>query len=207
MCAHCVWHRDVSRMGYTGQRVNSRHFDDGSSNSSVRKHHPYYVFDLARQLFASARRDEMMNFSDDCFFVPIMRRALQRLPRRLCATRLIAPLLLARPPLAHPRRLFSQPSTPLPATTMSSLELPELLEESSELEEPDESEEVDDIFASASSTFKLRPYQEECVQACLDALAGGLGRIGVSSPTGTFDHFPTTFCASRAVYRSASGWM
>ena len=32
---------------------------------------------------------------------------------------------------------------------------------------------------------KLRPYQEECVQTCLDAIAAGTLRLGVSSPTGT----------------------
>ncbi|KAG6851171.1 hypothetical protein H0H93_015181 [Arthromyces matolae] len=31
----------------------------------------------------------------------------------------------------------------------------------------------------------LRPYQEHCVDACLDALAGGASRIGVSLPTGS----------------------
>ncbi|KZT59816.1 P-loop containing nucleoside triphosphate hydrolase protein [Calocera cornea HHB12733] len=31
----------------------------------------------------------------------------------------------------------------------------------------------------------MRPYQETCVQSCLDALAAGYTRIGVSSPTGS----------------------
>ncbi|EJU05733.1 P-loop containing nucleoside triphosphate hydrolase protein [Dacryopinax primogenitus] len=32
---------------------------------------------------------------------------------------------------------------------------------------------------------RLRPYQEECVQACFDAFSAGYSRIGVSSPTGS----------------------
>ena len=31
----------------------------------------------------------------------------------------------------------------------------------------------------------LRPYQEQCLDACLDALGGGLTRLGVSLPTGS----------------------
>lgn len=35
------------------------------------------------------------------------------------------------------------------------------------------------------STFQLRPYQVDCIEACLKALReGGVSRIGVSSPTG-----------------------
>ncbi|SPO25275.1 related to IRC3 - putative RNA helicase of the DEAH/D-box family [Ustilago trichophora] len=36
-----------------------------------------------------------------------------------------------------------------------------------------------------SSSFSLRPYQEECIQDCLSALSSGVTRIGVSSPTGS----------------------
>lgn len=36
-----------------------------------------------------------------------------------------------------------------------------------------------------TSAFTLRPYQEECVTTCLEALAQGATRIGVSSPTGS----------------------
>lgn len=38
---------------------------------------------------------------------------------------------------------------------------------------------------SGAHTFQLRPYQEECVQACTTALASGEQRIGVSLPTGS----------------------
>ncbi|KAG6862363.1 hypothetical protein C0995_011803 [Termitomyces sp. Mi166 len=38
---------------------------------------------------------------------------------------------------------------------------------------------------SSTSRFTLRPYQEHCVDACLDALAAGASRIGVSLPTGS----------------------
>ena len=38
---------------------------------------------------------------------------------------------------------------------------------------------------SGAHTFQLRPYQEECVQACTTALAAGEQRIGVSLPTGS----------------------
>ncbi|KAI0322660.1 P-loop containing nucleoside triphosphate hydrolase protein [Amylostereum chailletii] len=38
--------------------------------------------------------------------------------------------------------------------------------------------------ARYASTFSLRPYQEACLDACLDALQSGVSRIGVSLPTG-----------------------
>ncbi|KAG6898041.1 hypothetical protein C0992_006519, partial [Termitomyces sp. T32_za158] len=38
--------------------------------------------------------------------------------------------------------------------------------------------------SSPSTRFSLRPYQERCIDACLDALAAGASRIGVSLPTG-----------------------
>lgn len=34
------------------------------------------------------------------------------------------------------------------------------------------------------NAFALRPYQESCLGACLDALADGCNKIGVSLPTG-----------------------
>ena len=34
------------------------------------------------------------------------------------------------------------------------------------------------------STFALRPYQIDCLNACFDALNAGVRRIGVSLPTG-----------------------
>ena len=44
------------------------------------------------------------------------------------------------------------------------------------------------IFARCNSTavepFVLRPYQEKCLDSCLDALTAGSTRIGVSLPTG-----------------------
>lgn len=39
--------------------------------------------------------------------------------------------------------------------------------------------------APSSSSVVLRPYQEQAVQECLDAIATGTTRIGVSSPTGS----------------------
>ncbi|GLB36102.1 putative type III restriction enzyme, res subunit [Lyophyllum shimeji] len=38
---------------------------------------------------------------------------------------------------------------------------------------------------SPASTLTLRPYQEHCISACVDALASGASRIGVSLPTGS----------------------
>ena len=35
-----------------------------------------------------------------------------------------------------------------------------------------------------TSALKLRPYQETCLESCLDALKGGSTKIGVSLPTG-----------------------
>ena len=35
-----------------------------------------------------------------------------------------------------------------------------------------------------TSTLKLRPYQESCLESCLDALKEGSTKIGVSLPTG-----------------------
>ena len=36
----------------------------------------------------------------------------------------------------------------------------------------------------ASPNFSLRPYQEECIKACVSALGTGYSRLGVSLPTG-----------------------
>jgi ATP-dependent helicase IRC3 len=36
-----------------------------------------------------------------------------------------------------------------------------------------------------ATTILLRPYQEQCLDACIDALDGGSTRIGVSLPTGS----------------------
>ena len=38
--------------------------------------------------------------------------------------------------------------------------------------------------SSAPRALSLRPYQESCLQACIDALNAGASRIGVSLPTG-----------------------
>lgn len=38
---------------------------------------------------------------------------------------------------------------------------------------------------AGSSPVVLRPYQETCLQACLDSLKSGVARIGVSLPTGS----------------------
>ena len=35
-----------------------------------------------------------------------------------------------------------------------------------------------------TSALKLRPYQETCLESCLDALKNGSSKIGVSLPTG-----------------------
>lgn len=35
-----------------------------------------------------------------------------------------------------------------------------------------------------TSTLKLRPYQETCLESCIDALKEGSTKIGVSLPTG-----------------------
>lgn len=40
-------------------------------------------------------------------------------------------------------------------------------------------------YSTAVSPVVLRPYQESCIQSCLDALRAGSTRIGVSSPTGS----------------------
>lgn len=42
--------------------------------------------------------------------------------------------------------------------------------------------------------FRLRPYQLDCVEACLRALEGGGLRIGVSAPTGTYSTSIYTDC-------------
>lgn len=54
------------------------------------------------------------------------------------------------------------------------------------------SRKVSDTILSSEPELKqhqegvvLRPYQEECVAACLEALQDGITRIGVSSPTGS----------------------
>lgn len=41
------------------------------------------------------------------------------------------------------------------------------------------------IRSASSDDIRLRPYQESCLQACLDALSMGGTRIGVSLPTGS----------------------
>jgi ATP-dependent helicase IRC3 len=41
------------------------------------------------------------------------------------------------------------------------------------------------VFRSVHSNFILRPYQEQCIQSCVEALNSGVSRIGVSAPTGS----------------------
>ena len=50
-------------------------------------------------------------------------------------------------------------------------------------EEVNADEAADDVLPGASS-FRLRPYQLDCVEAVLEALKDGYTRIGVSAPTG-----------------------
>ena len=38
--------------------------------------------------------------------------------------------------------------------------------------------------SGVSPAITLRPYQEECIDACLKALSMGISRMGVSMPTG-----------------------
>lgn len=38
--------------------------------------------------------------------------------------------------------------------------------------------------AASNSSVSLRPYQQECLSACLDAIQNGVTRIGASLPTG-----------------------
>ncbi|KAF8306196.1 P-loop containing nucleoside triphosphate hydrolase protein [Clavulina sp. PMI_390] len=40
-------------------------------------------------------------------------------------------------------------------------------------------------YASTTPAITLRPYQEACINSCLEALGAGHSRIGVSSPTGS----------------------
>jgi len=40
-------------------------------------------------------------------------------------------------------------------------------------------------ISSETPSVTLRPYQEACLQACIDALDSGISRIGVSLPTGS----------------------
>jgi ATP-dependent helicase IRC3 len=41
------------------------------------------------------------------------------------------------------------------------------------------------VPSSPPSFSQLRPYQREAIDACMSALNRGVGRIGVSSPTGS----------------------
>lgn len=40
-------------------------------------------------------------------------------------------------------------------------------------------------LSSSSGSISLRPYQESCLQACTEAIASGITRVGVSLPTGS----------------------
>lgn len=40
------------------------------------------------------------------------------------------------------------------------------------------------VEKKVAPAFTLRPYQQDCVEACLGALREGYDRIGVSAPTG-----------------------
>lgn len=40
-------------------------------------------------------------------------------------------------------------------------------------------------YASSHAPIVLRPYQEACIESCLEAINAGHSRIGVSSPTGS----------------------
>lgn len=44
---------------------------------------------------------------------------------------------------------------------------------------------VTNITSQAGNKVELRPYQESCLQACMDVLNIGTSRIGVSLPTGS----------------------
>lgn len=41
------------------------------------------------------------------------------------------------------------------------------------------------VSGTAASPLILRPYQEHCLDTCIEALASGASRIGVSLPTGS----------------------
>jgi ATP-dependent helicase IRC3 len=44
---------------------------------------------------------------------------------------------------------------------------------------------ADTSILSTETTLRLRDYQENCIEACLNALERGVTRIGVSMPTGS----------------------
>jgi ATP-dependent helicase IRC3 len=50
-------------------------------------------------------------------------------------------------------------------------------------------------YSATHAPIVLRPYQEACIQSCLDAIHAGQSRIGVSSPTGSGK---TTVCSCTA---------
>ncbi len=100
--------------------------------------------------------------------------------------RLASPSALPRVPAALSRRVRHM-STDAASTAAAADPLipgPDISIDSASLGK--KNGEVPDIpETTAAGNLRLRPYQEECVQECLQALQAGYTRIGVSSPTGS----------------------